>query len=223
MIVGVDGNPTGWSAAGITASGELKLESFRQISDVFDAWEIDILAIDMIIGLPESAVKGGRIAERQARKLLSPRGSVVFSAPCRGSVYASSYEQALEYSRQSSPDGIGLSKQSYNISPKIRELDLFLRAHADRQSRVFEVHPELSFWEMNHRVALPSKHSKAGISKRKELLNDHNLLPKRSVDVDMLDALACLFSARRMLRGESEAVPDEILQDDFGLRMQISW
>ena len=223
MIVGVDGNPKGWSAAGLTGSGELTLASFSCVRDIFEAWPVELLAIDMIVGLPERALKGGRAAEKEARKLLSPRGSVVFSAPCRGAVYASTYIKALEYSRQSSPDEIGLSKQSYNIAPKIRELDLFLRDNPELQQRVFEVHPELSFWEMNHRNPLPSKHKKEGKSKRKELLSLHCLLPQKSVDVDMLDALACLYSAQRMRRGEAQRVPTEAHLDALGLRMQIGW
>ena len=42
-----------------------------------------------------------------------------------------------------------VSKQLFNIAPKIREVDEALRADPDAAGRVFEVHPELAFWRLN--------------------------------------------------------------------------
>ena len=223
MIVGVDGSPAGWAVAGRDEQGPVFVEEVSSIQDIFERWSVQILAVDMVIGIPEFAERGGRQAEREARKLLSPRGSVVFSAPCRTAVYASNYAQALENSRKSSPHNIGLSKQSYNITPKIRELDLFLRKHSEHRDCVFEVHPELSFWQMNDRERVPTKHSAQGREKRIRLLKEQGLLQQGSVSIDELDALACLYSAIRIQSNQSERVPLEPVRDAFGLSMQIHW
>ena len=42
-----------------------------------------------------------------------------------------------------------VSKQLFNIAPKIREVDAALRAEPGPAARVFEVHPELAFWRLN--------------------------------------------------------------------------
>ena len=223
MIVGADGSSSGWVVAAKNRCGKIVIKEVGSIQAIFEHWDVQTLAIDMIIGIPEQTQRGGRRAEREARKLLSPRGAVVFSTPCRAAVYASDYVQALELSRQSSPQNIGLSKQSYNITPKIRELDLFLRKHSKQRDCIFEVHPELSFWEMNKREQIPTKHSPEGRKKRMELLEEQGLLQQRSVSIDEMDALACLYSAIRIQSNQADCVPLEPVQDAFGLSMQICW
>jgi predicted RNase H-like nuclease len=56
-----------------------------------------VTAIDIPIGLP-----GGRprTVDGEARRLLGPRASSVFPAPARGTLDASSYEEACEASRK---------------------------------------------------------------------------------------------------------------------------
>ena len=43
-----------------------------------------------------------------------------------------------------------VSKQLFNIAPKIREVDEALRTEPSAPARVFEVHPELAFWRLNN-------------------------------------------------------------------------
>ena len=223
-IFGIDGAPQGWSVAYRNKDGHATLTLVRDLGEFFlrfpDATHI---AIDMIIGLPEKAYKGGRAAEKEARKLLSPRGSVVFSSPCRDAVYAKNYQEALIINKDSSADGVGLSKQSFNICPKIKEVDQFIRTHPNLRPRIHETHPELSFWEMNRKKALQSKHSKEGRAQRLALLKEANLLPDGSLTKDDLDALACLWSAIRIQREESNYVPREPPQDRYKLPMKITW
>jgi predicted RNase H-like nuclease len=194
------------------------------ISEVFHIFpKLERIAIDMIIGIPEATRKGGRLAEKQARALLSPRGSVVFSAPCRDAVYAQDYVEALRRSRASSPEQIGLSKQSYNIAPKIKEIDIFLRANPTRQSIVIETHPELAFWEMNGRTTLPSKHSPEGKFLRTKLLKCEHVYTSGALTKDQIDALACLWSAIRHTHKRSDRIPLEAPRDRYNLPMQITW
>lgn len=223
-IFGIDGAPQGWSVAYRNKDGNATLTFVRDLNEFFlrfpDATHI---AIDMIIGLPDKAYKGGRIAEKEARKLLSPRGSVIFSSPCRDAVYAENYQEALIINKDSSSDGVGLSKQSFNICPKIKEVDQFIRTHTELRPRIYETHPELSFWEMNQKKILQSKHSKEGRAQRLALLKKSDLLPANARTKDDLDALACLWSAIRIQKEESNHVPQHPPQDRYKLPMQITW
>ena len=222
-IFGIDGAPQGWSVAYHNEKGDVTLTLVRDLNEFVNRFpNATHIAIDMIIGLPDKAQKGGRIAEKEARKLLSPRGSVVFSSPCRDAVYAKNYLEALEINRASCTDQVGLSKQSFNICPKIKEVDQFMR-HKQCQSRIFETHPELSFWEMNQNRSLQSKHTKAGSKERKARLKEAGLLPNINLTKDDLDALACLWSAIRIQKKEARCVPCEPPLDRFNLPMRIMW
>lgn len=223
-VFGIDGAPRGWSVAYRNPKGETLLTLVRDLDECMARFpDATHIAIDMIIGLPDKAKKGGRIAERQARKLLSPRGSVVFSSPCRDAVYAENYHDALDINRKSSSDQVGLSKQSYNICPKVKEVDLYIRTHTRMRSIIHETHPELSFWEMNQRQPLYSKHSKEGRVQRLDLLSQASLLPESTITKDDLDALACLWSAIRIQKKENQSVPADPPLDRFNLPMRIMW
>lgn len=223
-IAGADGSTKGWSVAYWNDHSEIILFSCTSIWEIFQRIpNLEILAIDMIIGLPETIHPGGREAEKEARKLLSPRGSVVFSAPCRDAIYAENYPQALEISRASSPQKIGLSKQSYLIGTKIREVDLFLQKNLHHSCTIKETHPELSFWEMNGKRSLPSKHKKEGRSLRIELLQQNNCYIYQANSEDDLDALACLWSAMRIKEKRACSIPRKAPLDRFQLPMQITW
>ena len=223
-IFGIDGAPNGWSVAYQDDKGEIVLSHTHSLKELFTRFpDASHIAIDMIIGLPAQAQKGGRLAEKEARKLLSPRGSVIFSSPCRDAVYAANYQDSLVINRKSSPDQVGLSKQSFNICPKVKEVDQFLLTNTQFQSRIYETHPELSFWEMNKQEKLQSKHSKEGREQRITLLKKFNLLPSGNLTKDDLDALACLWSAIRIQKKQSRFVPHEIPLDRFSLPMKITW
>jgi len=222
-IAGIDGCKKGWSVA-VQIQEELTIEYHTSIAAMYAKHpNLEIMAIDMIIGLPKYSRKGGRSVEKEARKLLSPRGSVVFSAPCRAAVYAKNYEEALKTTRALSPDGVGLSKQSYNITPKIRELDQFLRGNPSLKTIIFETHPELGFWEMNGRNPLSSKHKAHGIEQRKQLLLAQGLRLDEAQSIDDLDALACLWTAARQHHKQAHNFFPAPPLDEFGLPMQITW
>src|SRR5262249_27859793 len=114
----------------------------------------EIVAVDMPIGLPERTGLGGRAAENCVRPLLGARQSSVFSVPARGAIYATEYGEACNIALASSEPPRMVSKQLFNIAPKIREVDEALRGTPDAASRVFEVHPEVAFWRLNGERAL---------------------------------------------------------------------
>lgn len=189
-----------------------------------------ILCIDAPIGLLDGAVRGGRVCDRESRKLLGwPRRNSVFSAPVRPALRAKSYEQALRINRRSSRHGIGISRQSYGILPKIREMDELMTAR--RQKTIVEVHPELVFYELNGGKAIQeSKKSEVGRGKRVDLLAqafrvDIGALVEehRSSKVardDIVDAISACWTAARVVKGrEIRLVAPE--RDSKGLRMEI--
>ena len=92
---------------------------------------------------------GGRAAENAVRPLLGARQSSVFSVPSRQAIYAADYAQACAVALATSDPPRKVSKQLFNIGPKIREVDEALRADAALASRTFEVHPEVAFWRLN--------------------------------------------------------------------------
>lgn len=237
-LCGVDGCRNGWVvASGILVGGRVEHLDARVIPTIgaIEKLNPNIVAIDIPIGLPTAARKGGRIAEKEARKMLVGRASSVFSSPCRRVLQAADYQQALTFSRNSSPDNIGLSKQTWNIVPKIKEVDGFLQANQRWVSQFFEVHPELAFTEMSSFFTgskFPSKHTTQGLEVRHQALVQNGIdlnlvhhedgMRKVKLD-DYLDAFACLWSAVRIAKGKAMKVPQQVQHDELGLPMQIHW
>lgn len=63
-----------------------------------------------------------------------------------------------------------ISQQAFGISPKLREVDDAMTPQL--QTRVFEVHPKLGFYELNERCALADKKkSPTGFRARRDLLS----------------------------------------------------
>ncbi|HTS39028.1 MAG TPA: DUF429 domain-containing protein [Xanthobacteraceae bacterium] len=236
-LAGVDGCPAGWMVAFIrTGEAEVRLRIVARFNEIFSAVEAPaIIAVDMPIGLPERAGKGGRAAENAVRPLLGARQSSVFSVPARGAIYATDYRAACRLALAASDPPRKVSKQLFNIAPKIREVDEALRAEPGFVARVFEVHPEVAFWRLNGGRALTqpkkvkSRPYAPGLVLRRELLRAAGL-PKDAVDAappdgagadDLIDALACAAVARRIHAGAAKPFPDPPERDKFGLPMAI--
>jgi predicted RNase H-like nuclease len=234
-LAGVDGCPAGWIAAFVRPSGaEVRIAVLPRFAEVL-AQRPAVLAADMPIGLPERTGQGGRAAENAVRRLLGARQSSVFSVPSRAAVYAATYAEACAVALATSDPPRKVSKQLFNIAPKIREVDQTLRADPALASRVFEVHPELAFWRMNGDRALDlpkkvkSRCYEPGLALRRSLLIAagfapevvNTLPPKGAGSDDLLDALACVYVARRLHRGEAVSFPDPPERDAYGLPMAI--
>jgi predicted RNase H-like nuclease len=159
----------------------------------------------------------------------------VFSVPSRGAIYAGDYGEACRIASETSDPPRKVSKQLFNIAPKIREVDGCLRADADAAKRTFEVHPEVAFWRLNGERALTepkkvkSRCYEPGLQLRRKLLIATGLPaeavnatpPKGAGPDDLLDALACGAIARRLHANLARPFPDPPPCDAFGLRMAI--
>lgn len=234
-LAGVDGCPGGWIAAFMRpTSGDVRIAIVPRFADVL-AEAKGIVAVDMPIGLPDRTGPGGRAAETAVRPLLGARQSSVFSVPSRTAIYAADYAVACATALATSDPPRKVSKQLFNIAPKIREVDMALRADAGSAARVFEVHPELAFWRLNGERALSepkkvkSRCYEPGLALRRALLSAAGLppavvgatAPKGAGADDLLDALACLTVARRLAAGIARPFPDPPPRDAHGLPMAI--
>src|SRR5512146_3010625 len=175
-LAGVDGCPAGWIAAFVRPEGdEVRITVVPRFADVV-ADARGIVAVEMPIGLPERTGAGGRAAENAVRPLLGARQSSVFSVPSRAAMYALDYAASCTAAIATSDPPRKVSKQLFNIAPKIREIDAVLRADAALACRVFEVHPELAFWRLNGERALDlpkkvkSRCHEPGLDLRRRLL-----------------------------------------------------
>jgi predicted RNase H-like nuclease len=236
-LAGVDGCPGGWIAAFVRqATDECAVAVFPRFANVLAAAQSPaVVAVDMPIGLPERAGHGGRAAENAVRPLLGARRSSVFSVPSRAAIQATDYAAACRAALATSEPPRKVSKQLFNIAPKIREVDALLRGAPALANRVFEVHPELAFWRLNGGRALSepkkvkSRPYPPGLALRRELLRAADLPvelveappPKGAAEDDLLDALACAAVARRLHAGVASPFPDPPPRDAYGLPMAI--
>ena len=228
-VAGVDGCRGGWYAVTAQASASaLQGQVWTCFADLVRGLDDALhLAVDMPIGLPE---RGSRACDVLVRAHLGARGASVFAAPLRGMLAARTYAEANALRR--GIEGKGMSIQAYNILPKVREVDAVLRRSSRDAARTFETHPEACFVALNCGQPLPAgKKTAPGRAVRQALLEAHfgdevqRLLderPRAEVQADdVLDALACLWSAQRGLRGETRRWPGIPEVDACGLAMAI--
>jgi predicted RNase H-like nuclease len=236
-LAGVDGCSAGWIVALVRPErSEARVRVVPRFADVLAAPETpQVIAVDMPVGLPERTGLGGRGAENAVRPLLGARQSSVFSVPSRTAIYAGDYAAACAHALATSDPPRKVSKQLFNIAPRIREIDELLRAFPAAAARVFEVHPEVAFWRLNGGRALTepkkikSRPYGPGLALRRGLLiaagvpdDAVNAAPPKGAGADdLLDAMACATIARRLHRGEAQPFPDPPPRDSFGLPMAI--
>lgn len=235
-LAGVDGCPGGWIAAFVQPGGAAcEIAVFPRFADVVVARKLAVIAVDMPIGLPERTGPGGRAAENAVRPLLGARQSSVFSVPARAAIDATDYRMACEMALATSDPPRKVSKQLFNIAPKIREVDAVLRADTQLAARTYEVHPELAFWRLNGGQPLTepkkvkSRCYEPGLALRRRLLIAADLpaavvngkAPKGAGPDDLLDALACAAVARHLHAGLARPYPDPVPRDAYGLPMAI--
>jgi len=237
LVAGVDGCPGGWlTVFRETEGGVPSLELFRSFSDLLAAADrAAVIAVDMPIGFPERAERGGRQCEREVRSVLGARQSSVFATPARAALAGADYRDACRINLAQSDPPRAISKQCYNLFAKIREIDALITPAL--QARVKECHPEFAFWALNGRrplaepKKLKSRPYAPGLDERKRLLKsagyDETFLaghPYKVRDVgadDLLDAAVLALTAERIHLGTAERRPADPPRDARGLLMEI--
>jgi predicted RNase H-like nuclease len=226
-IAGIDGCPVGWLR--LQSDGtEVTAGIFVTASELFvDAESFDAIAIDIPIGLPDSAP---RAVDSIARKLIQPRGSSVFPAPLRTTLAAADYADACARSRDAC--GKALSRQAFAILPKVRDVDTALYSRPELRARVYEVHPEVSFRIWSGAPLVEPKRSGLGFIQRLALVNAvfpeaftrirREVSRRSAADDDILDAFAALWTASRIVQGTAVMLPHaEPPVDSTGLPMRM--
>jgi predicted RNase H-like nuclease len=234
-FMGIDGCRAGWFCVTL---GEGDTGSFCVVPDARAvgamATKADSVLIDIPIGLPATG-SDGRTCDREARQRLGrARASSVFSAPARHTLVAASYTEALNLNRQAT--GRGLSKQAWNIVPKIREVDSLLSNNRSLQDVLYECHPELCFWALNGKRAMQyNKKTGEGRQERIHVLQHYlsgcqsffeqarDDFPRREVACDdIIDAMVCAITAR-LGHGAYQTLPVDPPTDEQGLPMRIAY
>lgn len=209
-VLGVDGCKIGW--VGVLWGDACTVLVAPTIGDLVTlAGDVEAVAIDIPIDLP---VATPRTVEALARKRLPGRASTVFNAPASSVLEVPDYHTGNAANRAAL--GLGLSKQTWYLVPKIRDVRDWLATGPPVP--VVEAHPEVCFAAMNGGVLVDGKTTAAGEALRRRLLLDHGLDvatdSRRGVAVDdVLDAAAVAWTARRVADGIAERLPPQPRHD----------
>lgn len=199
IVAGVDGCPGGWVAAVWSDTGvEWRLLPLPIASVLAGLPDAEVVAIDVPIGYGPD-----RECDRLAKQRLGKAHVRVFPTPSRGALHAASHADACRVSREEC--GKGISIQAWHIGARIVDAT----EHAD--PRLVEAHPEVSFAALAGEV-LPRKRTREGVDARRAVLapvfGDVAPAPSPARTDDALDALACAWTARRVLDGTAAYLGD---------------
>ena len=221
-VLGVDGWRGGWVGA-LLEGRSVRLLALRDVDAVLAVADVELIAIDMPIGLSDDGV---RACDVMARQRLGPAGSSVFPAPVRAVLAADDYAEARALSRARTDPPRAPSAQAFHLVRSIRALDDGL---GDPPSdRVVEVHPELAFRALDDTVRDRKGTARGTVQRLRALRSvmdvEEALLaaPAGVPVIDALDACAAAWSAGRLSRGEGECVGDGST-DRRGRPMRICW
>jgi predicted RNase H-like nuclease len=223
-VLGVDGWRGAWVGA-LLEGRTVRLLSLPDVPAVLAVPDVDLVAIDMPIGLAETGVRACDVAATRRLHGLGAAGSV-FPTPVRAVLATDDYAEARKLSRAATDPPRAPSAQAFHLVKAIRQLD---DALGDPPlERVIEVHPELAFRAMDAGVR-DRKGSARGTVQRlralravmdvEEALAD---APRGVPVIDALDACAAAWSARRLADGLGECVGDGAT-DSRGRSMRICW
>lgn len=219
-LAGVDGCPGGWVAA-IDRGGEPEVVVVPRLAELLARETFAIIAVDIPIGLMDA---GPRRADTEGRAVLGPRRSSMMPAPIRAAAYARSRAEADAITRAA--DGRGVAAQAFGIYAKVTEADDLMRSSEAARRIVVETHPEVGFRLWMGEPLPFAKKTPEGAAIRGGLVEaEFGLVPahgyprKIVAPDDVLDAFACLWSARRIVAGTARIFGGEA--DAEGLPMRI--
>jgi len=213
--------------SGLVTNIKTKNESYRFLVDM----PIGLLPLKNIGQVQPNQ----RSCDMQARKILGKRHSSIFSPPCLQALYEQTYSSASTLNFTLT--GKKISKQSWNIFQRIREVNEFLHQNHWARSLFFESHPELAYQKLNNHTPLQySKKTNDGILERLDILSryhpeshtffsnitsDKTMKGKMQKD-DVVDAL--VLSILNSHRDDKLSnITEEYQEDQMGLRMGIWW
>jgi predicted RNase H-like nuclease len=223
-VLGVDGWRGRWVAARLEDRA-VALSLLEDAAAVLAVPDVEVVGIDMPIGLSDDGVRTCDVAAAKRLAGLGAAGSV-FPTPVRAVLATDDYAEARRLSRAVTKPPRAPSAQAFQLMKAIRALDDALGDPAD--DRVVEVHPELSFRALDAAVR-DRKGSARGTLQRLRALRAVmdveaalDTAPPGVPMIDALDACAAAWSARRLADGRGECVGDGTT-DARGRPMRICW
>lgn len=225
LIAGVEPCPGGWLVVsarlqGITAHPQ-DPEVFATFAEILDYRpSFEVIAIHCHLSFPEEDTPGGRTCDRLGRKLLGwPRSGAIASPPSRHYLRSGDLDARARK---------GLNPISARMLRRYAEVADEMQPY--RQRQVFEVHPELSFYQLNDDH--PMKHSKytdEGIAERRALVEARIRGAEAVLDAQLprvkarhlLDAMADMVTARRIAARAVTRLPEDPEWDEQGIRMEL--
>lgn len=228
--VGVDGCRAGWFAVII----EENRASCSLYADFASLWlaqdNAACIMVDIPIGLPDSPPYE-RHADSLARKRLGGRGASIFTPGVREVLLAPDYAAACKANRQLT--GKMISKQFWNIVPKIKDVDRVMQSLPACREVVRESHPELCFSMAVGRELVHGKKSMEGVEERLAIIRSchpgvHAIYEKGLSDYfrkdvardDILDAMMLAVTAWSS-KGSLRSYPSPPQYDARGVPMAI--
>lgn len=230
LFVGVDGCKSGWFAF-IKQAEQVSFKIFATLTDLEQQLTAPaIVLIDMPIGFPEKG-QAFRQCDKLARQYLPGRSASVFPVPCKDAVYANDYQTACLINEQ--VIGKRFPIQTWNIVPKMRQLDVLLsRQQHQKRIKFYESHPELVFSGLAGKPMQLSKSSKAGQAERLQILNNASAAifmvleqalgqtpKKHAKSDDIIDAFVLMLAATK--QASWQFLPATVDLDSFGNNRQI--
>lgn len=171
-FVGADGCKAGrWACVVIDKAGSASfdvLDSARAIVERFPSAERIVL--DVPIGL--QAGGSWRTCDLEAKRILGRANSRVFLTAPRRVLECADWAEANAMNRELT--GHGLSKQSWAIVPRVREVDALMQTMPAARVTVRECHPEICVWGLtggaDGGIVAPGKKSEEGRQFRLQLV-----------------------------------------------------
>ncbi len=222
LVAGVTPCGPAWLVAAAKLQGTIfapedpqLLKPFTEVLDQRPTYAV--IALNAPVGYLDHRAVGGRTCDREARALLGPkRGSSIQSAPVR------SETNDIEFVDEH------LDAISKTLLPRYREVAAEMAPF--RQRSVYEVHSDLTFYELNGGQPMEyPKQTEAGIKERRTLLEgkvpgvDRILsaeLPGAS-PAHLIDVAAFVWTARRIFARAATRIPEDPEWDEQGLRMEM--
>jgi predicted RNase H-like nuclease len=211
QAVGVDGFKNAWVAISLRDGNFESAFLAKHISKVVERFpEAGAIAVDIPIGSEPDRFRRVDVA---AKAFVGPRSNSVFRVPPLHLFRAEDFKTACNRCRELTSKGF--SKQAWELRTKILEV----AEVAGGDTRIIEVHPEVSFREL---VGHPLAHSKktwSGQQLRRDALEKVEIVLPEELGAagtaaadDVLDAAVAAWSAHRHAKGESKWLEPKLLE-----------
>jgi predicted RNase H-like nuclease len=230
IAIGIDGCKRGWFYF-CCDDGVWSFGAEESIADILSAVPGDAqVLVDIPIGLKERG-KTERACDLEARDMLRPkRHSSVYPAPCRQALNMDGYDSASD--KNEKVTGRKLSRQTWGLVPRIREVDELMRSYSQAKYVVREAHPELAFLGLAGGPMAHNKQSREGFAERMTILQLFEPEAKSLIAMaflthgefdaarhDLVDAFVLALCARRAER--LQTIPENPPTDPKGIPMQM--